>query len=398
MTITLKYLPMTEDMFDYITQEMIDKNNNEFIQVDKDRWSELINDNSNWQSDKHYFYKCGDDDMFYLLSKVYVFEGSKWSDYSVSSWNKLGLSDVYFYVFTYRATDKVEAYEFWTQGNSTEKKDSINGLIAWNKVQAQIHKHYTDDEIEAIINEHKVEDKDCGEILHMNAISSEGLEYNVIYSFNNVRYYDLNKAYASNLMRFFPKLTKWMLNGYKHNKAYFKKVINYAVGCMQNKTHYKKEFAEHNFHYLRNAIVTDTTNKMNQADTELSGMHSTMVYQNTDGFIIHNPVKELDHSKDIGDFGQEVVDNNQLWMVKVVSKDYQNYGIMQWFENGKKVIKSLGGFRLDKDLIEHTDLSKGIVPLFKMKPLVCASEGKVSTFRIIDKKTIKESKLNEQKY
>ena len=353
MNITLKTLPITEQMYDYVFQhwrlDYPDVWEKSFIQIEsQEEWSALLDDDKDWIPTKHYIYVKGD--STFILSRRYIFGDCPTPDYG-------HLGTTYWYVWHFRASDSVK---------TTTKVDKvINGAIAWAKFYAQLKKHYTHQEIDDIIKEFGTSDEETKPILHRNIFQKKDYVSNKIYQFDKVYYYDLNKAYAANLMTFFPRLKDWMLEQYKKDKPYFKKVINYAVGMMQrfdSITDSKVDY--HRFHLLRNTIVTNTTTKMDEAMSSISDMESEIVYVNTDGFMINNPSNELAHSLEIGDFGEETVDNHIVWMTRVNQFGYQKYSIMQWYENGEKVVKAIGGFQQEEKLTSKIDLKSNKTVLF----------------------------------
>ncbi len=395
MNITIKHLPLTEEAYDYLVNYRIKFGSKDgFYQVkDKEEWDAVLADDSLWYS-KRYIYVVGD--HFYMLSQIKTFASSEWYKKIFKTLVKKGLNKVtYFYIWHYCSTDKKEAENFW---NIKKDTSYLNGSIAYKKVCKEIFNHYSDEQVSSIIEEHGVKDDDTKDILHYHMFRNARMKNNVVYKVSNVAYYDLNKAYASNLMKFFPEIKNWLLDGYKKDKPYFKKVVNYAVGCFQNNITYGKH-PKHNFHNLRNAIVTDTTTRVNTAIWDLVDGDSTRtMYINTDGLIVRDPNCEIAHSNEIGDFGKEVIDNDEMWCVTVNQAGYKKYTIMQWFENGEKVVKVIGGFRQSEALLEHTDLSKGIVPLFKDIALNVQTSDGTKVTRILDKESIVEVKLDEQKY
>ena len=126
--------------------------------------------------------------------------------------------------------------------------------------------------------------------------------------------------------------------------------------------------------------------------SEINSEDSFVFYINTDGFMIANPSKELEHSDAIGDFGEEVVDNGEVWFTRVNRSDSTKYSIMQWFEDGEIQIKSLGGFLQEDKLISHIDLSKNKVVSFTTTniDLGLDDNGKRKTKRIVNIDSIKE--------
>ena len=356
-----------------------------FIPVEtQEDWDKLTKgDDSNWKHLHTYFYIKGD--ITYFFSETWVFWGMEElpSDFDE-------LPNTYWYVWMYRPSNKITP--------ETKTSKPIDGNVAWRAFIKELRKHYTEEEIDKIIDECGTADEDTAEILHYSPYGAKGIaddpydfkaKDNCITTIDNCCYYDLNKAYASNLMHFFPKLEDWMMKGYKEDKTWFKKVINYAVGMMQR----RGSESDHFFRRLRNTIVTNTTNTLNNTiDYIIENSKAAMeVYVNTDGFIMKDADVEIDYSNKIGDFGKETIDNNRIWSLRVDVPGWQKYAILQWFENGEKVIKSLGGFRLDEQLVSKVDLSQGKIVLFTQEKLYNGETNK-DIFVIKD---IKEADIHE---
>ena len=384
MQLTIKTLPMTEQMYDYIFQHWRSNEkvfNNRFIYVTSIKeWNYLQEDDSHLVPNKSYVYVK--DDMTSILSRPMIFGDCPTPDYG----RKLG--QYYYYVFTFRASDNV------TVDSTVER--TINGSLAWRKFYSVLRKKYTMDEIDERINLFSTKDENTKEILHstpfMAGKGHQVYESNKVHKVTNVKYYDINKAYASNLIKMFPRLKDWILKQYKVDKPYFKKVLNYTVGMMNHFYNSNPNSKLAQWHYLRNTIVTNTTNQMLKAMSEINSEDSFVFYINTDGFMIANPSKELEHSDAIGDFGEEVVDNGEVWFTKVVRSDSTKYSIMQWFEDGEIQTKSLGGFLQEAKLISHIDLSKNKVVSFTTTniDLGLDDNGKRKTKRIVNIDSIKE--------
>ena len=380
---TVKTFPITYEMYYNLmyTQRKEDKEwwNKTFIGVEKEEdWLKLISGNDkDWKKLSVYFYTK--DDITYFFSQMWIFGNIKKPSY----FDYLHIN--YWYIWKYRASDNFTL--------KTKLTKCIDGSIAWREFIKELKQHYKPKEIDEIINEYGTTDEDTAEILHYTPYGEESevegsyqfkAKENCITTINSCCYYDLNKAYASNLMHFFPKLEDWMMKGYKEDKPRFKQVINFAVGMMQR---YDDE-SVHAFHYLRNSIVTNTTDRLNDTMNYIieNSKAAMKVYVNTDGFIMNNADLEISHSDKIGDFGKETIDNNRVWSLRVNVPGWQKYAILQWFENGKKVIKSLGGFRLDEKLISKTDLSQDKIVLFTQEKI------NDNTFVIKD---IKEADIHE---
>ena len=381
---TLKTLPITEQMYDYIFQHWRlgcpEAFANRFIFLSSTKeWNELLEDDVNWIPNKSYIYVK--DDMTSILSRAMIFGDCPTPDYG-------RLGQHYYYIFTFRATANITT--------KTKIDKELNGWIAWMTFYKELKKNYTDWEIDERIKLFSTRDEDTREILHntpfMGGKGHRVYEANKVYKLTNVKYYDINKAYASNLMNMFPRLKSWILEQYKVNKPYFKKVLNYSVGFMNHFYNDNPNQKLAQWHYLRNTIVTNTTNQMEKAMQEVNGMDTFVFYENTDGFMVANPTKDLEHSDAIGDFGEEIVDNGEVWFTRVDRADSTKYSVMQWFENGEKKVKSLGGFLQEEKLISNIDLSENKVLAFTTTRIECGVDdrGKKKYKRVVDMDSIKE--------
>lgn len=289
-------------------------------------------------------------------------------------------------------------YEYYrTEANETADTNNSHttGQSAWRIVTNQLRKNYTDEEIIDTLKQYQYTDKPY---IIRDSIYNRGRlcnpEQEVVLEYTNCRYYDLNKAYAAAMIKAFPKLEKWVMSQYKKNKPKMKQIMNYFVGMMVNKKEYLQEDI---FPFFRNYIVQTVSNTLDQAilDTttseDMNFFDSEILYANTDGFIVTNPIKELETSQtELGKFKKEQVDNDTIWFYQHISQgeDDAGYSIYQYFENGEKKIKVIGGFRTEPILMDKTDLSQGIVPMFSFKEL--------AGLREIDKETITWQKVKIQ--
>lgn len=209
---------------------------------------------------------------------------------------------------------------------------------------------------------------------HSNLLT-ENLEANKVYKYDNVHYYDVNKAYASRLAKAFPEIDKFIEREIAkgkadpHYKQYSKDLFNYTVGCFRykGKNRFEKIFPNIDpmlFNNFRNWIVKDIDTQVNIKMNKLDG---DIIYLNTDGFIIQNPEVIEEGDVHLGGFKKEIIDNNELWFYRYEDPDnyYNSYSIMQWFENGTKIIKAIGGFIQDEELVSRIDLSQNKTVRFK---------------------------------
>lgn len=210
----------------------------------------------------------------------------------------------------------------------------------------------------------------------------KAIEFNHIYEISNVHYYDVNKAYASRLAKAFPEIKEDLLNiiamgkANKYYKKYSKDLFNFAIGCLREKENkhrlYYKAFPSitpKEFNDFRNWIVKDIDKQVKELEYRISGRDGKTFYLNTDGIIIENPEILPEDDQSLGGFKKEIIDNNKIWYYAYEDEkdEWNRYSIMQWFENGAKIIKVIGGFIQDQRLVDLTDLSKGKTVKFKVE-------------------------------
>ena len=216
---------------------------------------------------------------------------------------------------------------------------------ARRKVEKVLHKHYTDTEIEAIFNSHSQPDST---ILHLTPVSEEGK----IQCYHNCYYYDINGAYASELIGLFPKCASDFAYMYKHrhdNNNRFKNVFNFYVGCLTMNED-KQKIREAKGEKLRplhtgtrHYIVDRISQKMLDMIAKVGG---DLIYINTDGFIVQNPSVIIPHSTELGEFKLEYQGDIYTYRDK-------NYIIFQYGDEIK------GNMPLN--LRDRVDLRKGKV-------------------------------------
>ena len=295
-------------------------------------------------------YKNGEIHFYQQQDRVvFLCQGYKFSQFV----RDIAVYSTYWYLLEYRAENE-------------DIDHSVNGMQAWQTFTKVLYKRYTGEEIENIRSSYRYLDKPSIEHYSWFNLNNKP---NEIIEFDNAYYFDLNKAYAFYLEQMFPKLDKWLKIGYQKNKERFKKIVNYSVGMM---THYDE------WYDVRSWIVNQVSEKVVNAIVELSGED---VYVNTDGLIVNNPKRLIAHSQELGDFKLVPVDNNKVWIYHQIGQGGTSYSVLQYFENGEKVIKSLGGFRREKCLIDKLDLSTGVVPVFNFrdnKGIQVVDEGGIS--------------------
>lgn len=268
----------------------------------------------------------------------------------------------------------------------TMPSSTRSGWMAFRDVMRQIRKNYTEEEVITNLEQYQ-ERYSISPIRESIYKDGEYFLNNCVLEYTDAHYYDLNKAYAAMVMKVFPKITPWVLKGYKNDKPKMKKTMNYFVGMLANKENYLQDDL---FPQFRNWIMYQVNNLMFDAMEKTSGtnvtnfMDTLYPYINTDGFIVSKPVALLPTSQEIGDFKEEPIDDGKLWTYRHVGEDSdidRSYTILQYFENGEKVIKVIGGFRVEDSLMQQTDLSKGIVPTFGFQEIAGLHEIKEDTIK-----------------
>ena len=169
-------------------------------------------------------------------------------------------------------------------------EESIDGQRAWNYIYNKILlKKYTKEEINSILASYQAKP-----------------EYERQYHFDwpnesqNVQKltlcvkYDINGAHTDALCEMFPRCANDFVKMYikRHTNILFKKYPNYFVGMI------KKKGYENAYWW----IVNRTTQILLKAMDEVGGQ---LVYANTDGFCVTNPVNKLNTSDKLGDFKLE---------------------------------------------------------------------------------------------
>lgn len=214
-----------------------------------------------------------------------------------------------------------------------------------------------------------------------------------IIKYTDCIYQDIHKAHASYLLETFkdyPAVIKFVnkhLDAAKKAKKEgktaeakkHKDFINFAVGMLGQRYKESDQFghvkgADVKWLYgmssrpLFNSCVQITRTKIDNQIMHLrkSIFATRELYSNTDGFILQHPDwTKVQDSETIGDFGTEVVKNNEVWFYSVESTaEHTGYSIHQYYdETGSKVIVG----NLPDVLKEKVDLAKGITVSYKTR-------------------------------
>lgn len=241
-------------------------------------------------------------------------------------------------------------YKVYMDDNSLNNIQEYNGLRAYSILKATIDKHYSKDEFEERILTVCNDMKDHKSQLHY----SYKVEHNVIESFDNSYYYDINSAYCHYLSLVFPKCRSELEKLYNERKVKpkNKSLFTHGIGTLK---HYYN--IDNEKHYLLGRlwsyIVTETTKTLKDAIDYTDGI---LLYANTDGFIVQDPINKLNTSKELGAFKEEYAGTVYMYRHDGLG---EGYSIIQY---GKEV-KSIGNF--PSVLKGDVDLSVGKVVTFQ---------------------------------
>ena len=229
-----------------------------------------------------------------------------------------------------------------TQLQGYEVKHELNGSVVFHRMKKLLLKHYTEDELKNIFN--SVHHDKCSQ-LHYNPPRLS----DAIVKYENCYKYDINSAYASAYITLFPKAREEIMALYlgRHENPENKQVLNYFNGMMKRKGY-------EGFYYW---VVNRTNEIMNEALEETGG---TKLYIYTDGFIVKNPKKLIEHSTELGKFKEEYKGDVYIYHDK-------NYFIIQCgYKNDKP---NLTGTCFTS-IRENMDLEKGMVVHYNSKRII----------------------------
>lgn len=217
---------------------------------------------------------------------------------------------------------------------------------ALSKVNSVLKKHYSQEEKEKIFKKHE---KDSSTILHESIVTEQ---YKIL-QFNDCYYYDANGAYASELIKLFPKCKDEFTYMYEHrhdDNNKYKNCFNYYVGCLtinEKKKQLKMEMGlniRKTFPKTRHYIVDNISKKLLKLTKNL-GDHRT-IYANTDGVVVQHPQNVIEHSNEMGEFKIEFKGN-------ILTYQDKNYSIIQYGDEIKG--------NLPLELRKYVDLREGKV-------------------------------------
>ena len=169
-----------------------------------------------------------------------------------------------------------------------ELVSDITGGYAWCYMIKILSRYYTLKEIDEILKSFTNE-------YNRDLIQFHYVGFSDGYSkYTNCQKYDINGAHADALRIMFPKAEKAILKLYKDRKVKpkNKQLLNYFVGYMKHKGYVG----------AYNWVVQRTTKKLLEAIEEVGG---TLLYANTDGFMVQNATRRLETSSSLGEFKDE---------------------------------------------------------------------------------------------
>ena len=196
------------------------------------------------------------------------------------------------------------------------------------------------EDIDARLNQYQVEEDK--KLIQQHKI--EATE-NTITTWENCYYYDINKAHMDALIEIFHELKDWFMSVAEKSKVdkRFKSIANYYVGLLGKK--------DGKYRNTYNWIVDRTSKKLLKLVSELSVFKSEVIYANTDGFVISNPIVTPKSSSEIGEFKLET-DEHTFYTYRHKSSNCK-YFVMQYGDTIKG--------NLPLALRDKIDLRKGIV-------------------------------------
>lgn len=169
------------------------------------------------------------------------------------------------------------------ENNIYEK--SIDGSRAWIFMIKLLKKYYTVEEIDECLNAFQAEYDYTKAQLHYIPDNEIG----DITIYDNCYKYDINGAHNEALTIIFPKAADEIIKMFNERKKnpVNKKYINFFVGMMCRKG-YRKTY---------NWIVQRVSKTLKEYMLDACGK---ILYANTDGFIVQNPVTPLKYSTELG--------------------------------------------------------------------------------------------------
>lgn len=224
-------------------------------------------------------------------------------------------------------------------------KKVTDGATAWRVIRQLLKPYYNDKEFEEALEAHSMSKEEHISQLHYDA----AIDTNYIYKYTNCYYYDINGAHMDALIEIFPKAKKELLAMYAKRKInpVYKSYPNFFVGDLGTQKSKHKET-----YYW---IVNRTSKLLMEAEKKVGG---TLIYENTDGFVVADPDNKLEVSSELGAFKEEYA--GDVYIVRT-----KNYRLYQLGDTQKgNCLKTVR-----KDI----DLRKGELVIYDKKAITCNS-------------------------
>lgn len=166
---------------------------------------------------------------------------------------------------------------------------SIDGSRAYKQMKGVLLNYYTEEEFDKQLKAHSAE-KDLNNIQYHFQYPSRDM----VLQHSNCVKYDINGAHHDALIEIFPRAKEELESMFARRKEepILKAYVNYFVGMLCRK----------GYRGTYNWIVQRTTKMLKTAMDEVGG---TLVYANTDGFMVSDPESKLKHSTELGKFKLE---------------------------------------------------------------------------------------------
>lgn len=336
---------------------LVEDNNN----FDKWKASLELNSNPNYLFD-NYFFK--NEYQFQIMATTYIFihflESIKYRSYKRLSELFCPLKQIRIIVLKDQEEDMILSEKLYKAFYGTKGEyTTVYPGIAHKVVSNKLLQYYTETEIDEIF---KKFEKDDSSIIKRNVdaflpLNSKN-EIEVV-KFENCYEYDMNAAYFSALVEIFPKLKDDLINWYEHrhdNNDYYKRVINYYIGTLTITDSKLSDASDKRISWThpktRHWIVDHITNKMMEFMEKIGG---TVLYANTDGFIVQNPKIIPDNSDNLGEFSLEA--KGDLYIAKCYkNKEHCQYTVFQLYNELNKEVITKGTIR--ESARKYLDLKK----------------------------------------
>lgn len=233
-----------------------------------------------------------------------------------------------------------------------EVNAAIDGRRAIAIVMKKVNEYYTKDEIDSIFSQHEREYDPYKAQLHVNDFYDYILELEDCYEL------DINAAYTDALCELFPRCKKDFLVWYEKRhettnniRNYYKQVFNLSTGFFAHNSKSNKWFRPKTYHWIVQRV-------RKQIDEAIEYCEGSLVYANTDGFIIQSPKNIINNSAEIGKFKLEY--QGKVYIYRSAETTSTNYWLVQ-LDDKDKTKKG----NLPNVLKPMVDLSKGKLIRFK---------------------------------